>query len=112
MNDLEDKKQELSGTIDDLKNLVKFWDHFKIPLPDGAMDWINTKLAEPSPTLSRDEKLEVQYFVAYGQCSGADVFADDIFAKPIENSQKIVYERQFEKDLNKIIEVAENEGSE
>ena len=101
---LEDKKQDLPGTIDDLRNLKKFWDHFKVPLPEGAYPWIEAKLGEEDPELTYDEKLKVQFYIAYGHCAdNVEVFKDAIFEKANANSEKIVFERQFEIDLDKTL---------
>jgi len=108
MTTLEDKQQDLPATIEDLRNVKKFWDHFDIPLPEGAKEWVDAKLNEKNPELTYEDKLQLQYYIAYGHCSDAEVFKDPIFEKANANSEKIVYERQFEKDLEKTLKGQED----
>lgn len=103
MNILKDNKQKLIGTIQDLRDLKKFWDNYKVKLPNGAYEWINNKLNDKNDSLTDNDKLRIQYYIAYGHCANIDIFKESIFKQVKENSKSIVYFHQFEQDVEEIL---------
>lgn len=98
-NGLENKEESIPGTMDDLRNVKKFWDHYKIPIRKGDLAWVEEKISEKDGVLSLDDKKRVQFLIAFGHCTETEVFKDEVFNKTNENSKKIVYDYQFNEDL-------------
>lgn len=95
--------KKIPGNIEDLKNAKNFWDEYNITLPKGAKEWVEAKLAEPNPQLSHKDKKLIQYFLAYGQCDpNVEIFKNPLFNTAIEASKKIVYNYQFDLELEEI----------
>lgn len=100
MNDeLANKKESIPGTMEDLRNVKKFWDHYKIPIRKEDLDWVDKKINAKDETLSLQDKKRVQFLIAFGHCTDTEVFKDEVFNKTNENSKKIVYDYQFNEDL-------------
>jgi hypothetical protein len=89
----------LTGSVYDLHDLRKFWNNYKIKLPNGANEWIDAKLSETNVVLTDSDKLRIQYYIAYGHCINTDIFKESIFKQVYENSKQIVYLYQFEQDI-------------
>ena len=100
MNDeLASKKESIPGTMEDLRNVKKFWDHYKIPIRAEDLAWVDEKINAKDDTLSFQDKKRIQFLIAYGHCTDTEVFKDEVFNKTNENSKKIVYKYQFNEDL-------------
>lgn len=101
---LKDSKEDnIPGTIEDLRNVKKFWDHYKIELRQVDLDWVDKRLADDNQTLSIQDKKRIQFCIAYGHCTDTDVFKDEVFDKTNENSKKIVFEYQFNEDVDNML---------
>lgn len=100
-NDLDKNENDsIPGTMEDLRNVKKFWDHYKIPIRAKDMEWVDSKLSSKSDVLNYEDKKRIQFLIAFGHCSDTEVFKDEVFDKTNENSKKIVYEYQFNEDLH------------
>jgi len=100
MNDeLANKEENIPGTMEDLRNVKKFWDHYKIPIREEDLAWVNQKINTKDETLSFQDKKRIQFLIAFGHCTDTEVFRDEVFNKTNENSKKIVYNYQFNEDL-------------
>ena len=97
------KQADIPGTMEDLRNVKKFWDHYKIPIRPDDIKWVEGLLSRQDTTLTLDEKKRIQFLIAFGHCTDTEVFKDDVFAKTNENSKKIVYEYQFNEDVEKML---------
>ena len=97
------KLLNIPGTMEDLRNVKKFWDHYKIPIRPDDIKWVEGLLSRQDTTLTLDEKKRIQFLIAFGHCTDTEVFKDDVFAKTNENSKKIVYEYQFNEDVEKML---------
>lgn len=103
-DNLKDSKEEnIPGTMEDLRNVKKFWDHYKIPIHKKGMDWVDAKLSGEDQSLSLKDKQYVQYLIAFGHCTPTEVFKDEVFTKTNENSKKIVYKFQFDEDMDNML---------
>ena len=98
-DELANKKESIPGTMEDLRNVKKFWDHYKIPIRKEDLEWVDKKINAANGTLSFQDKMRVQFLIAFGHCTGTEVFEDEVFNKTNENSKKIVYDYQFNEDL-------------
>jgi hypothetical protein len=97
------KAADIPGTMEDLRNVKKFWDHYKIPIREDDLKWVGELLNRKDDSLSIDEKKRIQFLIAFGHCTDTEVFKDDVFTKTNENSKKIVYEYQFNEDVDKML---------
>ena len=102
-NSLENAQENIPGTMDDLRNVKRFWDHYKIPIRPEDMKWVEDKLNSTDTLLSYQDKKRVQFLIAFGHCTDTEVFKDEVFKKTNENSKKIVYEYQFNEDVENIL---------
>lgn len=105
------KKDNIPGTMEDLRNVKKFWDHYKIPIRSEDLAWVDEKLQSKDETLSFDDKKKIQFMIAYGHCTDTEVFKDEVFNKTNENSKKIVYEYQFNEDIERVLSGSDDEES-
>lgn len=97
------KQADIPGTMEDLRNVKKFWDHYKIPIRPDDIKWVEGLLSRQDTTLTLDEKKRIQFLIAFGHCTDTEVFKDEVFLKTNENSKKIVYEYQFNEDVEKML---------
>ena len=102
-NELANKEESIPGTMEDLRNVKKFWDHYKIPIREEDMAWVDQKLNSKDETLSLPDKKRIQFLIAFGHCTDTEVFKDEVFNKTNENSKKIVYNYQFNEDVDDML---------
>lgn len=102
-DELANKEENIPGTMEDLRNVKKFWDHYKIPIRKEDMDWVDKKLDSKNENLSLPDKKRIQFLIAFGHCTNTEVFKDEVFNKTNENSKKIVYEYQFNEDVDNML---------
>ena len=96
-------------SLTDLKQLKQFWERFKIPLPDGAMEWINTRLAQGSEKLSQKDQEKIAYFICYAHLQGPEVLQADYFKVVNDIAPKIVYAYQFDQDVERLLTTPKDE---
>lgn len=97
---LEEKKaREVVLNLDDIRNIRDFFNHFKIeiqPELDSAMQAWETK--KDKVTIEDQDALKVGLCVSMLKSDHA-MFKDSLFANIIKNSEKIVFESTFQKEL-------------
>lgn len=97
---LEEKKaREVVLNCDDVRNIRDFFNHFKIeiaPELETAMSAWETK--KDKVTIEDQDALKVGLCISMIRSEHA-MFRDDLFSNIIKNSEKIVFESTFQKEL-------------
>jgi hypothetical protein len=90
-------------TMEDVKNVRDFFDHFKIEMPQYLTD----HLAAMENAENIDEKLHDEMRVQVARAiaeSEHEIFKDQLFEEVIPNCQKAWFDRQFSEDFEEAMD--------
>lgn len=99
---------EIQLSIEDLKIVLKFWEHFGVQMSTEDVDYVNNVIA--SGNITDEQKLHCRTLICIGQ--SADIPLNDIpeFKVAKDNAKKIAFHNSFNKDVGEL--VSSDESSE
>lgn len=90
-------------TIEDVKNVRDFFDHFKIDMPQYLSDHLNNMENADSITEELHDEMRVQVARAITE-SEHEIFKDQLFEEVIPNCEKAWFDRQFSDDFEEAMD--------
>lgn len=94
--DINEQNEVVAISKEDIGNVRNFFSLFEIPMPD--------RLKEALERFEKEETVYNQNQVRIALCeamvtSNHEAFKDQLFSPAVDNSTKILYESNFDKDL-------------
>lgn len=92
----EEQVKEVVITPDDCNAAMDFWSHFQIPVTPELKAAMEAFAKNPSVETQDNVKLEVCKAIATTE---HNAFKDEMFKKIVEECSNVVYDMEFERDL-------------
>lgn len=89
-------------TETDIQHVEKFFEHFKIPVPQEFAKSIADFRANPNAVTQNELRYQLSQAMMH-KIKGHSQIVDEVFEKVFECSDEIRYDLQFEKDLEDIV---------
>jgi len=112
MSEEKNLEQEIFIADTDIQHIEKFFDHFKVTMPEELIKAIAEFRTNQTSETQRD--LRFKLAKAMIVVKGKNELLDEVFEKVFDCTTEISYNLQFEKDLEEIIGSTDqkNQGSE
>jgi hypothetical protein len=99
-NKTDDVKNKITISSDDCANVKKYCGHFGVPSSDGLEKALDTFSADPTYKNQVNVKLEVCKWML--SCSH-ESFGDSLWDAPKKAAEEVVFDLQFDRDLEEVL---------
>lgn len=95
---MSDLDKDVVLTAEDVKNVIHFFNHFSIDVPDYLQEQVDLFYKAEDYTVEMQADFRIAIAKAIATCDH-ELLRDDVFKTIVENCDKEWYSAQFEKDL-------------